>query len=90
MSVDREVWRSYGVVMTTQQITLEAMELPLPERVSLAQALWQSIEVGLTDSDERSVIREAVARDRELDSGAVTGRTHREVMENARRSIGCP
>lgn len=76
--------------MTTQQITLEAMELPLPERVSLAQALWQSIEVGLTDSDERSVIREAVTRDRELDSGAVTGRTHRDVMENARRSIGCP
>ena len=75
--------------MTTQQITLEAMELPLSERVSLAQALWQSIEVGLIDSDKQSVLREVVGRDQELASGAVQGSTHREVMENARRSIGC-
>jgi hypothetical protein len=75
--------------MTTQQITLEAMELPLSERVSLAQALWASIEVGLVDSDERSVVREALQRDQELSSGAVEGHSHEEVMKNARRSIGC-
>ncbi|MEI6082392.1 MAG: hypothetical protein WCR44_08190 [Verrucomicrobiota bacterium] len=76
--------------MTTQQITLEAMELPLADRVSLAQVLWQSIEVGLIDSDVRSVVREAINRDQELSSGVVQGRTHQEVMENVRRSIGCP
>ena len=75
--------------MTTQQITLEAMELPLSERVSLAQALWESIEVGLIDSDEKSVVREALKRDQELSSGAIEGRSHEEVMKDARRSIGC-
>lgn len=75
--------------MTTQQITLQAMELPLADRVSLAQVLWQSIEVGLIDSDVRSVVCEAINRDQELSSGVVQGRTHQEVMENVRRSIGC-
>jgi hypothetical protein len=75
--------------MTTQQITLEAMELPLHERVSLAQALWQSIEIGLVDSEEQSVVREAMDRDQEMTSGVVQGRSHEEVMMNARRSIGC-
>jgi len=79
----------YHDCMTTQQLTLEAMELPLHERVSLAQALWQSIEAGLIDSDERSVIQESLIRDGELTSGVVEGRSHEEVMANARRSIGC-
>ncbi len=75
--------------MTIQQITLEAMQLPLHERVCLAQALWQSIEVGLMDSKEQSVVREAMDRDQELTSGVVQGRSHEELMANARRSIGC-
>jgi hypothetical protein len=75
--------------MTTQQITLEAMELPLHERVSLAQALWQSIEIGLVDSEEQNAFREAMDRDQEMTSGVVQGRSHEEVMIHARRSIGC-
>ena len=39
--------------MSTQQLTAAAMALPLSERVSLAQALWQSINAGLTDTGER-------------------------------------
>ena len=65
------------------------MALPLPDRVSLAQALWQSIDAGLTDSDESEAVREAIRRDDELSSGAVTGRTHEEVMQAARRAIEC-
>ena len=45
--------------MSTQQLTAEAMALPLSERVSLAQALWQSIDAGLADADEREAVREA-------------------------------
>ncbi|MEP6668184.1 MAG: addiction module protein [Chthoniobacter sp.] len=75
--------------MSTQQLTAEAMALPLSERVSLAQALWQSIEAGLADTDERAAGREAVRRDQELSSGAVEGRTHEEVMQAARRALGC-
>ena len=75
--------------MSTQQLTTEAMALPLSERVSLAQALWQSIDAGLTDTDEHEPVRESIRRDQELTSGAVVGRTHEEVMQAARRAIGC-
>ena len=75
--------------MSAQEIESAVMALPLSERVSLAQALWQSIDAGLADPDEREAVREAIRRDEELSSGAVTGRTHDEVMQAARRAIGC-
>lgn len=62
------------------------MALPLSERVSLAQALWQSIDADLGDATGQKTICEAVRRDQELSSGAVVGRTHEEVMEAARVS----
>lgn len=75
--------------MSKQQLTTEAMALPLPDRVSLAQALWQSIDTGLADTNEQEAVREAIRRDEEISSGAVAGRTHDEVMQAARRAIGC-
>lgn len=75
--------------MSTQQLTTEAMALPLSERVTLAHSLWQSIDAGIADADEREAVREAIRRDQELSSGAVSGRTHDEVMRAARRAIGC-
>lgn len=65
------------------------MNLSLSERVSLAQALWESIDAGLADIDERTGVREAVRRDQELSSGAVAGRTQEQVMQAARRALGC-
>jgi putative addiction module component (TIGR02574 family) len=75
--------------MSGPQIKQEAMALPLSERASLAQALWESIEPGVADADENAALDEAVDRDRELASGAVAGRTHEQVMRAARRAIGC-
>jgi putative addiction module component (TIGR02574 family) len=75
--------------MSTQQLAAEAMALPLSERVQLAQDLWQSIDIGLNDTDERAAVRDAIRRDQELSSGAVVGRSHEEVMQAARRAIGC-
>ncbi len=75
--------------MSTEQLAAEAMALPLAERVSLAQALWESIGAGLTDVDEHAAIAEAIRRDKELSSGQVTGRTHEEVMQAARRALEC-
>lgn len=75
--------------MSAHQLTSEAMALPLSERVSLAQALWQSIGVGLADIDDDSAMRDATRRDQELSSGAVAGRTHEEVMQAAWRAIAC-
>jgi len=75
--------------MSTQQLTVEAMALPISERVSLAQALWQSINAGLEAAKNSEVLAEAIRRDDEISSGAVQGRTHEEVMLAARRAVGC-
>ena len=75
--------------MSAQEIESAVMALPLSERVSLAQTLWQSIDAGLADTDEREAVSEAIRRDEELSSGAVVGRSHDEVMQAARRAIGC-
>ncbi len=75
--------------MSIRQLTAEAMALPLAERISLAQILWQSVDGGLQDIDEGEAVREAIRRDEELSSGAVAGRTHEEVMQAARPAIGC-
>ena len=75
--------------MSTEQLIADAMALPLSERVSLAQALWESIDAGLPDTDERAAIAEAIRRDKELSSSRVAGRSHEEVMRAARRSLEC-
>ena len=74
--------------MSREQITRAALELPLNERVDLAEQLWQSIEEGLPAVEEREAIETARRRDAELDSGAVNGRTHDQVMESIRRALG--
>jgi putative addiction module component (TIGR02574 family) len=75
--------------MSTQRLTAEVMALPLSERVTLAQEIWQSIDAGLDESGEQEALHEAMRRDQELSSGAVVGRTHEEVMRAARRAIAC-
>ena len=69
--------------MTTSTLIEQVLALPLEERVGLAEALWQSIGDGLTASDERDAIEQAIQRDAELTSGTVRGRTHKEVMDAA-------
>jgi putative addiction module component (TIGR02574 family) len=75
--------------MSEQQLTSEALALPLPQRVSLAQTLWESIDATLPEIDEDAALQEAIRRDQELSAGSAVGRTHEEVMQAARRSIGC-
>ena len=78
--------------MSREQLTQAVMALPLPERVSLAQDLWQSIDEGTVTSgpaEEPEALAEAQRRDAELSSGAVAGRTHEQVMETMRRAIEC-
>jgi putative addiction module component (TIGR02574 family) len=75
--------------MSTEQIIADAMALPLAERVSLAQTLWESIDAELLDVDERSAIDEAIIRSEELSSGKVVGETHEEVMEAVRQALEC-
>jgi hypothetical protein len=77
--------------MSRDEITQEALSLPLSQRVLLAQALWRSIDERLDENEadeERAAIDEATKRDAELSSGAVIGRGHQQVMDAARRSLG--
>ncbi len=73
--------------MTSKQLTIEALSLPISERVSLAQTLWQSIDSGWGDPDPDESLRESIRRDQELTSHTVIGRTHDEVMDAARRAF---
>ena len=75
--------------MSVEELKQEALLLPPMERVSLAQALWQSISTGLGDVEEEPALREAIERDQELTSGAAAGRTHEQVMQAARSSLKC-
>jgi hypothetical protein len=75
--------------MSTQQLAEHLKTLPLAERVDLAQALWESIDNDLSVDEESNTIAQARSRDQELTTGAVSGRTHEEVMLAARRSLEC-
>jgi putative addiction module component (TIGR02574 family) len=75
--------------MAIQQLTELVMALPLAERIELAEALWQSIGEGLRAGEEGEAIEQAARRDAELTSGTASAQTHDEVMQAARRAIGC-
>lgn len=62
------------------------MALPLADRVSLAQALWQSINAALPEVDEAAAVDDAIRRDNELSSGKDVGRSHEDVIKSARRA----
>jgi putative addiction module component (TIGR02574 family) len=90
--VDWKQQRIYLALMSKEQLTEAVMALPLAERISLAQELWESIE-GTDGSagrdEEREALAEAQRRDAEMSAGAVMGRTHEQVMESMRRASGC-
>lgn len=75
--------------MATNPFTEQALSLPLEDRIQLAEALWQSIGAGLAAGKEREAVQIAAQREAELTSGIVIGRTHEEVMQAARRALGC-
>lgn len=74
--------------MSIDQIAPEALKLPARERALLAASLWESIEdpfelaVGMDDEEAVSL---AEARDRELDSGAVSAIPHEDLMRRLRQ-----
>ena len=50
---------------------------------------FEIIDAGLEAVMDREALAEAIRRDEELSSGVVQGRTHEEVMQAARRAVGC-
>ena len=78
--------------MSSEQLIERAMALPLAERMAQAQALWESLNEGpreFTVDDEDEAVGLAARRDADLTSGAVSGRSHEQVLSAARRALGC-
>jgi hypothetical protein len=80
---------SRGDEMSTELDVLEAeaLKLTVEERAQLAQVLWGSLSGGPPDTDERRALEDARRRDAEMTSGKAVGKTHSEVIKDARRSL---
>lgn len=73
--------------MGVDQIAAEALRLSPRERAILASSLWESLGdpyEGKGGSDEDAV-KQAVARDEELESGKVRALSHQELMAQVRQ-----
>ncbi len=73
--------------MNLEQIAPEALRLPPRERALLAASLWESIgdpRVLAVDRSDEDAITLALARDAELESGAVSPLSHAELMARLR------
>ena len=73
--------------MSIDQLTAEALALPPQERLTLAHALYESVPE--EEEFDPEFIRELMRRVEEMDSGAVQGIPHEEVMEEMRRIVEC-
>jgi putative addiction module component (TIGR02574 family) len=74
--------------MSIDQIAPEALRLPVSERALLAASLWESIEdpyLLAADRSDEEAIALALARDEELESGAVAPLSHDELMRRLRK-----
>ena len=76
--------------MSRDEVLQAAMTLPLADRVTLAEALWASIDEGAPSSqrEEQDAIAQAYRRDAEMSAGRAIGRSHEQVMDAARRVLG--
>ena len=75
--------------MSIDQLTAEALALPPEDRETLAHALLDSVQNQEEPGFDAECLREINRRVEELDSGAVQGIPHEEVMREARRIIEC-
>jgi len=73
--------------MSIDQITPEALKLPVSERARLAASLWESIEdpfMLASDLDDEEAITLALVRDHEIETGKVIPISHVELMQRLR------
>jgi len=73
-----------------EQVEIEAMELPTPQRARLAHKLIASLDAPFDERCEQAWLEEAKRRDAELANGKVLARPAEKVLRDAYRRIGCP
>lgn len=75
--------------MSNEKLTLQALALPLSDRVRLAQELWDSIEPEQPLTSDQSVVQEAQQRATELAQNPEAGKSHEDAMRDLRRRLRC-
>ncbi len=74
--------------MSDEQLTAEVLALPLCDRISLAEALWESIEADQTEANENKA-RKAAQRHQPLSHEPGGVPSIHEAIQAARRITGC-
>jgi putative addiction module component (TIGR02574 family) len=78
----------------TQTMLDRLLQLPTPQRIAVAMALWESIAeadkpIRPDVEDEGAFYEELMRRDAEMEAGEVVELTHDEVMADLRKELEC-
>jgi putative addiction module component (TIGR02574 family) len=78
----------------TQTMLDRLLQLPTPQRIAVAMALWDSIAdadkpIRPDVEDEDAFYEELMRRDAEMEAGEVIELTHEEVMAELRKDLEC-
>ena len=74
---------------SVKELTGQLLVLPKRSRALIADLLLDSLDEGSGGQNERAWIETAKKRDKAMDAGTVTGRTHKQVMAAARGALQC-
>ena len=77
------------MVASAEQLFLQALSLSPEARAELTDRLVAISAEVISPGLEQAHLEEIRRRIAQLDSGEVVGRSHEEVMQAARRAIGC-
>lgn len=79
-----------AIAPETQGLLDRLLALPPKERVAVAQALWDSLEVNerYSGTDEEAFLKELMRRDAEMDAG-INVMTREEFMAAVRQERAC-
>jgi putative addiction module component (TIGR02574 family) len=74
--------------ISNDDLTTQALALPVGKRIALAQQLWDSVGGPESAMTEEEVDKEVSRRAAEIEAGEVEGISHEDVMRAARKAIG--
>jgi putative addiction module component (TIGR02574 family) len=78
----------HGMPLTLEQLTAEAMQLPVETRVLLADRLVESLDSAELDEIQELWTAEAIRRRDEVRSGQVKSIPGEQVLAEVRRLVG--
>lgn len=73
--------------MNAEQVAEEALNLPIHDRVNLAQVLWESFAAQPATEEGSDLSQTVLRRGRELDEGVVTGISREDALAQAREAV---